>query len=269
MSDINRLTEIMARLRDKENGCPWDVEQNFASIAPHTLEEAYEVVDAIERKDINNLREELGDLLLQVVFHAQIAAEDKRFTFDDVVTGICDKLVSRHPHVFGGAKIGSAAEQVESWEKLKGEEKKKAAGGLNSDPMDGVPLALPSLTRADKLIKRAVRMGFDWPNLEAVFEKLEEETQELQHVLEHENTPEAILEEIGDMIFCCVNLARRLKVDPEEAVRFTNRKFVARLAHVRSELDLQQRDISDASLQELNDLWDQAKISEQAEQAKL
>jgi len=263
---IDRLLTIMAQLRDKNKGCPWDVEQTFASIVPHTLEEAYEVADAVEKKDMASLREELGDLLLQVVFYAQMAAEEKLFTFDDVAKAIVDKLTRRHPHVFGdGTKIKSAAEQTEAWEKHKDKEKKKTTRGIQADLLEGVPLALPSLTRALKLQKRAARVGFDWQNLESVFEKLEEETQELLHAVAHENTKESKLEEVGDMLFCCVNLARKLEVDPEAALRFANRKFENRLGYIQAELNSQQRNINDASFQELNDLWDQAKIVEKSE----
>jgi MazG family protein len=261
MKPMEQLLEIMKRLRDKENGCPWDLEQDFASIAPHTLEEAYEVVDAIENKDMKGLREELGDLLLQVVFHAQMAEELKLFTFDDVAKGICDKLISRHPHVYGDAKVKDAAAQAEAWERQKAEEKKKA-GFVNHDPLADVPMALPGLARAQKLQKRAARVGFDWANLEAVFEKLDEEIQELMHVMAHDNSPAGLEEEIGDMIFCCVNIARKLNVDAEKAVRYCNQKFINRLAYVRAELNVQHRNLMDASLQELNDLWDQAKIAE-------
>ncbi len=264
MKPLDRLLEVMAQLRDKENGCPWDVEQTFATIAPHTLEEAYEVVDAIEKKDMKALREELGDLLLQVVFHAQMASEQGQFTFDDVAQGIVDKLIRRHPNVYAGQKVGSAADQAEAWEKHKTEEKKKAGRGIAANLLDDVPTVLPGLTRALKLQKRAVRVGFDWANLEAVFEKLEEEIAELRHVMAHHDTPEGRLEELGDMLFCCVNLARKLAVDPEEAVRFCNRKFESRFRYMQAEMDAQQRDIADASLQELNDLWDQAKIAEKA-----
>ncbi len=262
MKPIDRLLEIMALLRDKEKGCAWDVEQTFASIAPYTLEEAYEVADAIERKDMKGLREELGDLLLQVVFHSQMAGEEMHFTFDDVVNGVCEKLVRRHPNVFGDTKVNTAAEQSAAWEKHKDAEKKKANNGMAGDPLAGVPLSMPGLTRAHKLQQKAARVGFDWANLEAVFEKLNEEIEELMHVMAHQDTPQGRLEEIGDMIFCCVNLARKLHVDPEEAVRFCNRKFETRFAFVRKSLDEQQRDVTDASLQELNDLWDQAKIAE-------
>jgi tetrapyrrole methylase family protein/MazG family protein/ATP diphosphatase len=264
MKPIDRLVEIMAQLRDKEKGCPWDIEQTFATIIPHTLEEAYEVADAVEKNDMRSLREELGDLLLQVVFHAQMATEQKLFSFDDVAQAISDKLVSRHPHVFGDAKVNTAAEQTEAWEKHKDAEKKKASSGHASSVLADVPLALPSLSRALKLQKRAARTGFDWPNLEAVFDKLEEEIEELVEVVAQEGKQEEKLEEVGDVLFSCVNLSRKLGVDPEEALRACNRKFETRFRYIELELDSQQRDIKEASLQELNDLWDQAKIAEKA-----
>ncbi len=264
MKPIDRLLEIMNQLRDKEKGCPWDVEQTFASIVPYTLEEAYEVADAIEKNDMKHLREELGDLLLQVVFHAQMAKEQKLFTFDEVAQGICDKLVSRHPHVFGDAKVNSAAEQVEAWEKHKDIEKAKTGINLKSDILGGVPMSLPAMTRAVKLQKRAVRAGFDWSDIEQVFEKLDEEINELMHVMAYDDTPEGRLEEVGDIIFTCVNIARKLDVDPEEAVRFCNRKFESRFRYMQADLDAQRLRIEDASFQELNDLWDEAKIAEQS-----
>lgn len=266
MKPIDQLLDIMARLRNKENGCPWDVEQTFASIAPYTLEEAYEVVDRIERSDMPGLREELGDLLLQVVFHSQMASEAKLFTFDDVVKEICDKLVRRHPNVFADAKVKTAKEQEHAWEKHKENERNQKNDGKAADPLEGIPLALPGLSRALKLQKRAAKVGFDWANLEAIFEKLDEEKEELLHVMAHEDTPERRLEEIGDIIFTCVNLARKLGVDPEEAVRYCNRKFENRFHYMRAALDVEHRNIDDASLQELNDLWDQAKIAEQVKQ---
>ena len=265
MKPIERLLDIMTRLRDKETGCPWDVEQDFASIVPYTLEEAYEVADAIERKDMTSLKEELGDLLLQVVFHSQMAGEQGLFTFDEVASGISDKLVRRHPNVFADAKVKTAAEQSVAWEKHKDAEKKQTGGGLNADPLAGVPVTMPAMLRALKLQQKAARVGFDWANIDAVFEKLNEEVEELMHVMAHSDSHEGRLEEIGDMMFCCVNLARKLQVDPEEALRFCNRKFVERLSFVRHSLDGEKRDMTDASLQELNDLWDQAKIAERME----
>ncbi len=264
MQPIDRLLTIMAQLRDKEKGCPWDIEQDFASIAPHTIEEAYEVADAIERKDMNGLRDELGDLLLQVVFHSQMAKEQNIFNFDQVATAICDKLEKRHPHVFGNAVVKTAADQEKAWEDQKAKERKDANASIAEDPLAGVSLSLPSLTRALKLQKRAERVGFDWANIDAVFEKLNEEIQELITVLAQKQSPKAIMEEMGDIIFSCVNLARKLGVDPEESVRFCNRKFESRFSYMRQMLDLEQRNLSSASLQELNDLWDQAKIAEKA-----
>jgi MazG family protein len=262
MSGINHLLKIMAQLRDKEKGCPWDVEQDFASIAPHTLEEAYEVVDAIEKKDMKGLREELGDLLLQVVFHAQMAAEEGLFTFDDVAEGICDKLTKRHPHVFGNEKILTSAEQSEAWEKHKEKEKALEEHGMDANIFRGVTLALPAMTRALKLQKRAARYGFDWPEVKYAFEKLDEEIGELHHTLKTGGAHEEKLEEIGDMLFSCVNIARKLEIDPEEAVRFSNAKFESRLKYIQAELDLQRLRMQDASLQELDELWDQAKVAE-------
>lgn len=264
MQPIDRLLRIMAQLRDKEKGCPWDIEQDFKSIAPHTIEEAYEVADAIERNDLKGLKEELGDLLLQVVFHSQMAIEKKLFSFDDVAIAICEKLEKRHPHVFGDAIITTAADQEKAWEAQKAKERKAASSSVSEDPLEGVSIALPGLTRALKLQKRAERVGFDWPNIDAVFEKLNEEIQELITVLAQKKTKEPILEEIGDLLFCCVNLARKLGVDPEEAIRFCNRKFENRFRFMRNSLDLEHRNLSSASLQELNDLWDQAKMAEKA-----
>lgn len=265
MKPIDRLLTIMARLRDKENGCPWDVEQTFATIAPHTIEEAYEVADAIEKNDLHALREELGDLLLQVVFHSQMAGEQGQFTFDDVATGICNKLESRHPHVFSDAVITTAAEQEAAWETQKAKERSASQNADKDNPLAGVSIALPGLTRALKLQKRAARVGFDWLDVQDVFTKLDEEIKELQHVLaSKKDNKRAALEEVGDMLFCCVNIARKLEVDPEEAVRYCNRKFENRLGYMRKMLNMEQRNLDSASFQELNDLWDEAKISEHA-----
>ncbi len=215
---------------------------------------------------MQGLREELGDLLLQVIFHSQMAKEEGLFSFDDVAQAICDKLVTRHPHVFGDAVIKTAADQEAAWEQQKAKERqaKSADGAISVDPLEGVSLALPALTRALKLQKRAARVGFDWVHLDDIFTKLNEEVQELITVLAQEKPKQFILEELGDMIFCCVNLARRLEVDPEEALRYCNRKFENRLTYMRTMLDKDQRDLSSASFQELNDLWDEAKIAEHA-----
>lgn len=214
---FDRLAEIMARLRDPNGGCPWDIEQDFATIAPYTIEEAYEVADAIERGDLAGLREELGDLLLQVVYHAQMAAEAGAFDLAEVTTGIADKMVRRHPHVFGDVEVASAAAQTEAWEKLKAAEK------LRSGALDGVALGLPALMRAQKLQKRAGRVGFDWPDASGPRAKIDEELAEIA-----EAPAERHAEEIGDLLFAVVNYARHLGVDAEEALRAANGKFERR-----------------------------------------
>jgi ATP diphosphatase len=216
-SQFNRLAEVMARLRDPEGGCPWDLEQDFATIAPYTIEEAYEVADAIERGDLAGLREELGDLLLQVVYHAQMAAEAGAFDLADVASGIADKMIRRHPHVFGDVEVASAAAQTEAWEKLKAAEKPRAGA------LDGVALGLPALMRAQKLQKRAARVGFDWPDAQGPRAKIDEELAEIAAA-----PSERHAEEIGDLLFAVVNYARHLGVDAEEALRSANAKFERR-----------------------------------------
>jgi ATP diphosphatase len=260
MNEIPRLLDIMARLRDKENGCPWDVEQNFRSIAPHTIEEAYEVADAIERNHMEDLKEELGDLLLQVVFHAQMAKEEKLFAFEEVVNGICDKLVRRHPHVFGNATVKTADEQVHAWEAIKATEKQKTP---NTSALEGVPNNLPALLRAEKLQKKAAKVGFDWPGIEPVLDKLMEEIGELKSAIKN-GSQEDRMEELGDMLFVTANIAKHLGVNPEEALRGTNAKFERRFKYIENELNRQHRDIKESSLQELDELWDQAKLAERA-----
>lgn len=258
---IDTLLSIMARLRDKENGCPWDVEQTFASIAPCTLEEAYEVVDAIHNNDMENLREELGDLLLQVVFHSQMAKEAGHFDFDAVATEIGEKLVRRHPHVYGDAVITDPAATIEAWEAIKAQEK----AGKPQKPeslLDDVPKALPALSRALKLQKRAAKVGFDWDSPEPIFAKLLEEAKELQHEIAVGAPKEKLSDELGDILFVCVNLARQLKVEPEESLMSTNRKFERRFRHIEQELRKQGRSTEDATLEEMDKLWDEAKAAE-------
>jgi len=261
MAEIKSLLEIMAKLRDKQSGCPWDVEQTFESIAPHTLEEAYEVVDAIERDNMDNLKEELGDLLLQVVFHSQMAKEQKLFDFNDVVGSICDKLIRRHPHVFGDADIKTAAQQTEAWDAIK--EKEQQEKNEPNSILNGIAIALPALLRAYKLQKKAAKSGFDWPSVAPVLEKLEEEIAELKMAIAAKDK-ENMEEELGDMLFVCVNIAKHLDINPEDALRYTNRKFEKRFYFIERELDRQHRDIKEASLQELDDLWDKAKLAERA-----
>lgn len=261
MKPIDRLLDIMAQLRNPDGGCPWDVEQDFASIAPHTLEEAYEVVDAIYENDMTGLREELGDLLLQVVFHAQMASEAKLFNFDDVAEGISEKLVRRHPHVFGDADIKTAEAQTAAWESIK--EQERAAKGEPETPasiLDDVPKALPALLRAHKLQKRAARVGFDWADIQDVFAKLDEEAGELQEAIAEKQSKERLMDEMGDLLFVCVNLARRLGVNPEEALSATNRKFERRFHFIEQQAD----DLDAMTLEQMDALWNAAKSKERA-----
>ena len=259
---IHRLVEIMAALRDPQGGCPWDLEQDFRSIAPYTLEEAYEVADAIERGHLEDLREELGDLLLQVVFHAQMAREQSAFDFDDVARGICDKMVRRHPHVFAGERVESAAAQTEIWERLKSEEKAaRGTGGL----LDDVVLALPALTRAAKLGRRAARAGFDWPDAAGPRRKVDEELVELDDALAGAADKDEVESEFGDLLFALVNYARHLGVDPEAALRRSNEKFVRRFRHVESMLGASGLSGTEAGLEQLDAWWEEAKAQEKAE----
>jgi len=229
---IDRLLHIMARLRDPERGCPWDREQDFATIAPYTIEEAYEVADAIERADMAALKDELGDLLLQVVFHARMAEEAGHFAFDDVAAAISDKMVRRHPHVFGDAEIASVAAQNEAWEAHKAAERE--ATGKAPSVVDGVALALPALVRAAKISGRAARIGFDWPDARAVIAKIGEEIAEVEAELDAGAAPAALEEEIGDLLFAAANLARKLEVEPETALRRATAKFERRFRQVEA-----------------------------------
>ncbi len=259
--DLSRLRAIMARLRDPERGCPWDIEQDFASIAPYTIEEAYEVVDAITRGAWDELRDELGDLLLQVVFHSQMAAEAGHFTLDDVVQSVSDKMISRHPHVFGDeSRDKSADQQTRDWEAVKAAER---AGKAQSGVLDGVALGLPALLRALKLQKRAARVGFDWPQVDQVLDKLVEEAHELR-AAQATADQAAVADEIGDMLFVLANYARHLGVDPEAALRGTNDKFTRRFGYIETTLHSQGADIAAASLDEMEALWQAAKTQEKA-----
>ena len=251
--DIATLLAVMRRLRDPERGCPWDVRQTFASIAPYTIEEAYEVADAIARGDMNELRDELGDLLLQVVFHARMAEEAGHFAFPDVVEAIVAKMIFRHPHVFGDGKPPPA----DFWERAKEAEREhsgKAAGGA----LDDVPLALPALTRAVKLQKKAARAGYDWPDASGVLDKLAEEARELAVAQD----PAAREEELGDVLFTLVNLARHLKIDPEKALRVANDKFARRFRAAERAAAEGGRKLTDLSAEELDALWESVKNNE-------
>ncbi len=264
MSEIARLLDIMARLRDPESGCPWDLEQSFATIAPHTVEEAYEVAQAIADGDMAALRDELGDLLFQVVFYAQMAREAGDFSFDDIARGISDKMVRRHPHVFGDAKIDTAAAQTLSWEAMKAEERsvKAATDARPPSALDGVARALPALTRALKLQKRAARVGFDWPDIAPVLEKLDEEITELRVELVAPANAARVADEIGDLLFTCANLARHVDTDPESALRAANAKFERRFKRVETLLATDGRALEGVDLAEMERLWNQAKAEE-------
>lgn len=252
------MLNVMARLRDPQRGCPWDIEQNFATIAPYTIEEAYEVADAIERQDMPALKEELGDLLFQVAFHARMAEELGAFDFADVAQALADKMIERHPHVFAEAGDGrTAAQQTVAWETLKAE--KRAAQGAPSLLHD-VPMALPALMRAEKLTKRAARINFDWPTPEPVLEKLEEELAELKEA-RASGDQEHIAEEMGDILFVMANLARKLKVDPEEALRRANAKFTRRFQYIETKLAEQGR-TGPQPLDDMEALWLEAKQAE-------
>jgi len=266
--DISRLIEIMAALRDPRTGCPWDIEQNFSSIAPYTVEEAYEVADAIARGEMDDLREELGDLLLQVVYHAQMAEEVDEFSFGDVVQAITEKMIRRHPHVFGDEEARSAGMAKGMWEKIKAEEKAlkreaRVARGLDPEDhgkgfLDGVPVALPALTRALKLQEKAARVGFDWTEPGPILDKIEEEIGELREAMANGDQA-SIKDEFGDVLFALVNLGRHLKIDSEAALSGTNEKFRSRFHHVERALGASGRTLDASSLDEMEALWQQAK----------
>ena len=256
-----RLLAVMAWLRDRRHGCPWDVEQTFRTIAPYTIEEAYEVADAIDRDDLGALKEELGDLLLQVVYHAQMAHESGAFGFADVAAAIADKMVDRHPHVFGDARVATAEAQTVSWEARKAIERaaKRASAEL-AGALDGVARALPALLRAEKIQKRAARVGFDWKQTGPVIDKIEEELGELRAELEAGDVDQARLtDELGDVLFAVANLARHCKIDPEAALRATNDKFERRFRHIERRLAETDRKPADATLEEMEALWQEAK----------
>ena len=254
-----RLVEIMRRLRDPQTGCPWDIEQDFATIAPYTIEEAYEVADAIERGDWNELKGELGDLLLQVVFHAQIADDKELFRFEDVANAIADKMVDRHPHVFGNeSREKTAEQQTRDWETVKAAER---AAKAQAGTLDGVAIGLPALLRAVKLQKRAARVGFDWPDASHVLDKITEEAAELREA--SETLPqEKIEEEFGDLLFVMANLARHMKIDPEAALRAANAKFTRRFERIEALLTERGKTPAQSDLVEMDALWDQAKTEE-------
>lgn len=261
--DMKALLELMATLRHPEKGCPWDREQDFSTIAPYTVEEAYEVEDAIQRNDLDDLREELGDLLFQVVFHARMAEEQGAFDFGDVVNDLVDKMTRRHPHVFGDTSMEDAAAQTANWEQLKADEKLRKAErkGSTHSLLDDVPNNLPALTRAEKLSKRAARVGFEWPDIDGVLDKVSEEAKELRDAVKSRNDRD-IEEELGDLFFTLANLARYLKVDPEKALRSSNAKFTRRFRHVESRLHEQGKSLDDADLEQMDTLWNEARAAD-------
>lgn len=272
--NIEDLKEIMRRLRAPDGGCPWDRKQDFKSISPYTIEEAYEVVDAIDKGDKTELCDELGDLLFQVIYHAEMAREEDSFAFDDVVNAICSKLIRRHPHVFGEESLTSDDEIKEMWERVKQQEKAAKSNSLQGSLLQDVPVALPGLSRAVKLQKQAAKVGFDWPSATPVLEKLYEEIDELKEVLaeatsigdleETDDLRARAMDEFGDILFVMANLSRHLRIDPEAALRQTNKKFCRRFHYIEEQLTSSGIKLEAASLEDMEALWDEAKCLERA-----
>ncbi len=262
MAAIDELLKVMARLRDPNGGCPWDLEQDFASLAPYAIEEAYEVQDAINKGDMENFKEELGDLLLQVVFQSEMARQLGLFTFDDVAQGIADKMVSRHPHVFGDASAETSDAVLSQWDDIK-----QAERGLKSLPLnsilDEVPVNFPALMRAQKLQKKAAKVGFDWPDAQQVFDKIEEEIIELKQEIKSQSSTK-IEEEFGDLLFAFVNLGRKLGLDCETALSKCNQKFYRRFNGIENEVKAKSQKMTDLSLEELEAIWIRQKLKEKA-----
>ena len=263
--EVTTLIAIMKALRTPVTGCPWDLEQDFASIAPYTLEEAYEVADAIERKDMSNLCEELGDLLLQVAYHAQMASEAGHFSFEDVVEAVNTKMIRRHPHVFGDETARSAGVSKGFWERIKAQERKDKQDHLQASILDDIPAALPALARALKLQKRAAKVGFDWPDISQVLDKIVEEARELTEARETMSTHEQA-EEYGDLMFAMVNLGKHLDIDAETALRGANAKFSRRFSYIEKQLKLNGRTVDDASLEEMDEIWNEIRHLEKQTQ---
>ena len=274
--DIRRLLDIMAKLRNPAGGCPWDLEQSFETIVPYTIEEAYEVADAIENGDMERLRDELGDLLFQVVFYAQMASEDGNFEFGNVVAGVSDKMIRRHPHVFGDSDVADADAQTIAWEahKAKERETRASAEGRQASILDDIARGMPALSRAQKLQKRAARVGFDWTEVSDVEGKIDEETAELRRAVSEaqkdtvDSNNDAISEEFGDLLFSLVNYARHLGVEPESALREANAKFERRFRQVESEMTAAGRELKQLSLAEYDEAWKRAKDRERTSQVQ-
>lgn len=259
MKELNRLLQIMADLRDPESGCPWDIKQSFETIAPYTVEEAYEVADAIERHDMDELKSELGDLLFQVVFHSQLAAEQGQFTFNDVVDAINEKLIRRHPHVFGDSETRDVERLAAEWEAHKKAER-EAKGKAMTGRLSGIAAGMPALRWSEKLQKRAIGHGFDWDSIDPVFAKIEEELDELKAELVADPDQARISDEMGDVLFACVNLAHHVKVNPEQALRQANRKFIKRFEIVEQLLLDDKKQMEECSVEVLLDYWQKAKV---------
>lgn len=264
LTPIDRLLDIMARLRDPQTGCPWDIEQTFDTIAPYTIEEAYEVAEAIADKDMAELKSELGDLMFQVVFYAQMSKEEGNFDFNDVVTTVSDKMIARHPHVFGEGNVADADAQIVAWEETKAAERRKKAEkkGQKESALEGVARTLPAFTRAVKLQNRAARVGFDWPDINPVFDKIQEEIAELQHEITHQGSKEDIAEEYGDFLFVVANLGRHLGLEPETVLENANRKFTRRFQQVEQKIIGSGKNINNSSLKEMDNLWNEVKLEE-------
>ncbi|TCS61211.1 nucleoside triphosphate pyrophosphohydrolase [Varunaivibrio sulfuroxidans] len=258
--NIARLLDIMAHLRDPARGCPWDCAQTFSTIAPYTIEEAYEVADAIDKGDMAHLKDELGDLLFQVVFYAQLGREKSLFEFSDIVQAIIDKMIRRHPHVFADDVIASREEQVQAWD---GHKQRERAGKMATSAMDDLALALPALSRAEKIQKRAALVGFDWPNAEGAFAKINEELGEIKDEIDESAPPSAALEaEVGDLLFSCVNLSRHLNIAPEKALRQANAKFINRFRTMETQVLKSGKTLGEVALLEMDSLWEAAKRDE-------
>ncbi|WP_169569144.1 nucleoside triphosphate pyrophosphohydrolase [Sneathiella limimaris] len=261
---IDKLLKIMEKLRDPDGGCPWDLEQTYETIAPHTIEEAYEVADAIAEKDMEELKSELGDLMFQTVFYAQMAKEEGHFEFKDVIEGINEKMIRRHPHVFGDKSIETAEAQTIAWEETKAIERAEKSKGkpVPQSALDGIAKTLPSLTRALKLQNRAARVGFDWPDIYPVFDKIQEELGEFREEVDLQSSKDRLEDEFGDILFAVVNLGRHMGLDPETALARTNRKFTTRFMQVEKTLQETGKSIENSSLEEMDEIWTQVKTQE-------
>lgn len=266
-ASIEKLRWIMAKLRDPQHGCPWDIKQDFSSIVPYTIEEAYEVAEAIAEQDFSELEKELGDLLFQVIFYSQLGQEQRKFDFDSVVAAICEKLIRRHPHVFSDQKLQTDAQIKANWEDEKAKERAEKRNGTveNTEPLSilaDIPKALPALSQANKIQKRCAHVGFDWDNIEQVFAKVEEEVQEVKAELTPNAAPEKLAEELGDLMFAVVNVCRHAKQDPEALLRAANQKFTRRFQQVEQQVNASDKTMSEHDLADLETLWQQVKLAE-------